>query len=225
MATARATVEGICLKRLKEWDASGINAKYYEDLFKGMSDSDFDNFMQKMITGDNPLSGIIPNFSSVKVGVSHNVAMAASMGYQCYQRIWVTDPVTGTRYLTTNSHLVYETNVCRQIQLHDKKISVPDNNTEIDARTGQPANASRAARCSGPELMMIKARGLNNTIIEMMKFRGGDLVSMRYLDDQIIKTGHGSMAGTPGQSERMPKSVQTMSAILNAMMFTNNFAG
>ena len=59
----------------------------------------------------------------------------------------------------------------------------------------------------------------------MMRFRGGDNASMRHLDNSIIRTGTGSMNAVPGARERMPKSVQTMSAILAGMMFENNFAG
>ena len=218
-------VKSICIQRMKEWDKSGQNAKFYEDLFKDMSDEAFTEFMNGLKSGKNPLFGTIPNYSKIKVAVEHNVEMAASMGYEMYKRIWVTDPVTGVEYLTTNSHLVYETNVCRQIQILDHKLSVSNDNNSVDARTGQPADESRSARCSGPELMMLKSRGLNNTVIEMIKFRGGDNISMRHLDDEIVKTGAASMAGVPGQAERSAKSVRTLSSILTAMMFTNNFAG
>ena len=220
-----AKARGVCVQRMKEWDKSGINAKFYEDLFNEMSEAEFYKFMDGLKSGKNPLFGTIPNFGKIKVAVENNVKMAASMGYEMYKRIWTIDPVTGVEYLTTQSHLVYETNMCRQIQIIDHKMSVSTDNNSVDARTGQPADDSRSARCSGPELMMLKSRGLNNTVIEMIKFRGGDNTSMRYMDDEIIKTGAVSMAGVPGQSERSAKSVQTLSAILTAMMFTNNFAG
>ena len=219
-----AKAKSVCIQRMKEWDKSGQYAKMYEDLFNSMSEAEFTKFIDGLKSGKNPLFGNIPNFSTVKVGVDHNVAMASSMGYEMYKRIWVTDPVTGVEYLTTNSHLVYETNVCRQIQILDHKLSVSMDNNSVDARTGQPADESRSARCSGPELMMLKSRGLNNTVIEMIKFRGGDNTSMRYLDDDLMKTGAASMAGVPGQAERSAKSVKTLSSILTAMMFTNNFA-
>lgn len=225
MEPNRAKAKSICIQRMKEWDPSGQNAKNYEDLFNQMSNHDFDIFMQKMITGENPLSGVIPNFSDVAVTVENNVKMAASMGYEMYKRIWIHDPLTGKRYLSPLKHLVYETNVCRQCQTLDHKISTATDNTQIDERTGQPTGNSKAAQTSGPEMMMLRSRGLNKTIIELMKFRGGDNESMRHLDNAIIKTGVGSMATVPGQAERMPKSVQTMSALLNGMLFENNFAG
>ena len=59
----------------------------------------------------------------------------------------------------------------------------------------------------------------------MMRFRGGDNANMRHLDNSIVRTRTGSMNAVPGARERMPKSVQTMSAILAGMMFENNFAG
>lgn len=225
MKPNRAKAQSICIQRMKEWDKSGQNAAYYEDVFSKMSDAEFDEFMQKLISGSNPLSGVVPNFSNVKVGVEHNIKMAASMGYDMYKRIWVEDPVTGRRFLTPLKHLVYEVNVCRQTQTLDHKISVAKDNTRVDERTGQPTGDSRSAQCSGPELMMLKTRGLDKTIIELMKFRGGDNVSRRHLDNSIIKQGVGSMAAVPGQAERMPKSVHTLSALLYGMMFVNNFAG
>lgn len=225
MKTNRAAAQAKIIQRMKEWDPSGINAKQYEDVFTKMSDSEFDVFMQKMISGENPLSGTVPNFSNVKAGVQNNIKLAASMGYEMYKRIWVEDPITGKRFLTPLKHLVYEVNVCRQTQTLDHKISVAKDNTHVDERTGQPTGDSRSAQCSGPELMMLKSRGLTSSITEMMKFRGGDNTSMRHLDTSIIRTGTGSMNAIPGARERMPKSVQTMSAILAGMMFENNFAG
>lgn len=225
MNAKRVAVQDRIIKRMSQWDPSGINAKQYADIFATMSDADFSNFMQKMISGENPLSGTKPNFSSVKAGVQHNVKLASEMGYEMYKRIWVEDPITGKRFLTPLKHLVYEVNVCRQTQTLDHKISVAKDNTHVDERTGQPTGDSRSAQCSGPELMMLKSRGLTSSITEMMKFRGGDNVSMRHLDNSIIRTGTGSMNAVPGARERMPKSVQTMSAILAGMMFENNFAG
>lgn len=225
MEPNRAKAKSICIQRMKEWDSSGENAKYYEALFNQMTNHEFDVFMQKLITGENPLSGVIPNFSDVAVTVENNIKMAASMGYEMYKRIWINDPMTGRRYLSPLKHLVYETNVCRQCQTLDHKISTATDNSQVDERTGQPTGDSKAAQTSGPEMMQLRARGLNKTIVELMKFRGGDNISMRYLDNSIIKTGHASMDSIPGQAERMPKSVQSMSALLNGMMFENNFAG
>lgn len=225
MEPNRAKAKSICIQRMKEWDSSGENAKYYEALFNQMNNHEFDVFMQKLITGENPLSGVIPNFSDVAVTVENNIKMAASMGYEMYKRIWINDPMTGRRYLSPLNHLVYETNVCRQCQTLDHKISTATDNSQVDERTGQPTGDSKAAQTSGPEMMQLRARGLNKTIVELMKFRGGDNISMRYLDNSIIKTGHASMDSIPGQAERMPKSVQSMSALLNGMMFENNFAG
>ena len=151
MNAKRVAVQDRIIKRMNQWDPSGINAKQYADIFATMSDADFSNFMQKMISGENPLSGTKPNFSSVKAGVQHNVKLASEMGYEMYKRIWVEDPLTGKRFLTPLKHLVYEVNVCRQTQTLDHKISVAKDNTHVDERTGQPTGDSRSAQCSGPE--------------------------------------------------------------------------
>lgn len=223
MKPNRSAAQAVCLKRMKELDPSNINAQVYEDMFKAMTDTQFHEFMQGLISGSNPLNIAVPNFGETKVTVENNIKMIEDMGFPLYQRIWVTDPLTGQEFLTPRKYMVVEANVCRQAQTLDHKISVAKDNKSIDERTGQPTGKSKSGKLSGPEFMMLKNRGLDKTIIELIKFRGGDLESMRYLDNEIIKTGVGSMANVPGQSVRAPKSVQTMSAYLTAMMFVNNF--
>ncbi|BDH16672.1 MAG: hypothetical protein [Bacteriophage sp.] len=225
MKNNRAKAQSICIQRMKQIDPSGKNAAYYEEILTKMSDVEFDEWMQKLITGSNPLSISIPNYSDVKVSVENNVNIAASMGYDLFKRVWMEDPLTGKRFLTPRKHLVYEMNVSRQIQTLDHKISTATDNTQVDERTGQATGESKAAQLSGPELMVLKSTNMDKVIIELIKFRGGDNTSMRYMDNQIIKEGSASMAGIPGQADRMAKSVQTMSTFLNGMMFTNNIAG
>lgn len=223
MRANRKAAEAVCLKRMRELDASGINLQIYEDMFKNMTDDQFHTFMEGLISGSNPLNVTIPNYGKVKITVDNNKKMLDDLGYELYQHVYVTDPITGQEFLTPRKYMVMEANICRQVQTLDHKISVAKNNKSVDERTGQATGSSKSGQCSGPEFNVLKSRGLNNTIIELIKFRGGDNTSMRLLDNAIIKTGHGAMAAVPGQSERAPKTVQTMSAYLTGMMFVNNF--
>lgn len=225
MKTNRAAAQGILLKRMKELDPSGRQYEYYQNILPKMSDNEFNRFMEGLRTGTNPLAVVIPNFGDTQITVDNNIKLAASMGYEFYQRIWIHDPETGVNYLTPGKHLVYESNVCRQVQTIDHKISVPKDNSRIDNLTGQPAGDSRSSQCSGPELMILKSQGLDAPLVELLKIRGGDNTSRRISENLIIKSGSATMAGIPGAELRTTKSVKTMSIILNGMMLTNNFAG
>lgn len=222
----RASATGILLKRMKEMDTTGRHYEFYNEVLPKMSNDEFKRFIEGLVSGKNPLTINIPNYDEeTGITVDNNIAMAKGMGYEFYQRIWVTDPITGVEYLTPLKHLVYDATVARQTQTIDDKISVAKNNKSIDNTTGQPAGDSRAAQCSGPEVMILNSVGLDEPLLELMKFRGGDNVSRRYTENLIIKTGQASMYATPGASLRPTRSVKTLSIILNGMGFTNNFAG
>lgn len=222
----RAAATGAILKRMKELDSTGRHYEFYNETLPKMTNEEFKTFMEGLVSGQNPLFVNIPNYDDeTGITVDNNIAMAKTMGYEFYQRIWVTDPISGVEYLTPLKHLVYDSTVARQTQTIDDKISVPKNNKSVDNTTGQPSGDSRAAQCSGPEYMILNSVGLNEPIVELMKFRGGDEVSRRYVENMIIKTGSASMNATPGAGQRTTRSVKTLSTILNGMGFANNFAG
>ncbi len=222
----RASATGKLLQRMKQLDTTGRHYEFYNEYLPKMSNEEFKAFIDGFVTGKNPLSVNIPNYDDeTGISVDNNKELAREMGYEFYQRIWVTDPVSGVEFLTPLKHLVYDATVCRQTQTIDDKISVAKNNKSVDNTTGQPAGDSRAAQCSGPEVMILNSVGLDEPLLELMKFRGGDNVSRRYTENLIIKTGQASMYATPGASLRPTRSVKTLSIILNGMGFANNFAG
>lgn len=214
------------LKLMKELDKTGKHFEFYNEVLPKKTDEEFKLFIEGIVSGQNPLFVNIPNYDKeTGISVDNNIAMAKGLGYEFYQRIWVTDPISGVEYLTPLKHLVYDSPVCRQTQTIEDKISVPKNNKSIDNTTGQPAGDSRSAQFSGPEVMIFNSIGLDEPLLELMKFRGGDNPSRRYTENMIIKTGSASMYATPGASLRPTRSVKTLSIILNGMGFANNFAG
>lgn len=221
-AAAKSTI----IRLMGRLDPSGYHAKMYTELFEKMDDARFTRFMNGLVSGENPLTAYEPNFNEeIQITTDNNVALASELGKELYQHIWITDPVTGDVNLTPRKHLVYETNICRQTQTLDHKISTAEDSSSINEMTGQVTGRSKASQCSGPEFMILNSQGLDQPIKELIKFRGGDLVSNRILTNQIIKEGGATMAGVPGAADRSAKSVQTLSIILNGMLFSNNFQG
>lgn len=224
MAKNRAAAQAILLRRMKEMDPSERHFKHYSDLVTKMNNDEFDKFMEGLVDGSNKLVAYILNYDKESViSTDRNIKLAKDMGYEFFKRIWITDPVTGVKYLTPRKHMVYEANVCRQIQTLDHKISVPEKNNKIDELTGQVRADSRSSQISGPEMMVMNSQGLTSAIVELMKFRGGDIVSNRHLNHQLETSGEASMNSIPVAHVETNRSVKTLSVILNGMMFENNF--
>lgn len=222
----RAATEAQCIKRMKQLDPSGKHEALYTDFFKNMSNEEFHDFMVKLQKKDSQLSVAIPNYDTeLDITTDNNVKLASEMGYEFYQRIWIKDPSTGVEILTPLKHMVYSSNICRQVQSLDHKISVPMRNDQIDELTGQVRGDSRASQVSGPEFMILNSHGLKSTVTELIKFRGGDQISNRIMNNELVKTGGVSMNAIPGATQRSRRSVKTLSIILNSMLFSNNFAG
>lgn len=197
----------------------GGNKEIYEELFAKMSDSKFKEFMEKLRGGDETLFLISPNMGKAKLNTLRNVKLAKQLGHEMFQRIWLTDPATGTKYLSPIKYLVIDLPVRRPAQTLSKKISIPKDNSRVDELTGQTA-ADRAGGISFPELQTLHAQGLDVSVTELIKYRGGDEEALRLMNDQILKTGDVDL-DTINVNSRA-KSTDTLSILLKAMHLENN---
>lgn len=222
----RAKAQALCLDLFKRMDPSGVHEEFYRDYLSNMSDEEFDKFIKRLKSGEQQLNITVPNYDNkVQITKDNNEKLAAELGLEFRQYIWITDPVTGIQARTERKHIVYDTNVCRQVQSLDHKISVAKDNGSVDELTGQVRGGSRSSRTSGPEFMILNSYGLTSAAAELIKFRGGDLISNRMMNDRLNKTGTVSMNGIPNAEQRTNRSVRTLSSLLLGMHFENNFAG
>lgn len=198
----------------------GENKKMYEDLLSKMSDADFDAYMKKLGSGEETLFLVAPNLSESKVSVENNIKIAKELGHEFFQRLRLTDAATGVTYLTPIPYLVIDLPLRRQAQLLTKKLSVPDNNQHIDERTGQPTGDSGSSKLSFPEIQAMYAQGLDKTLEEMLKYRGGDEEGFRAMNKEIIEKGGVSLNALPNNGK--VKSLETFSIFLKAMHINNN---
>jgi len=168
----------------------GKNKELYVNLFKSMSDSEFDMFMSNIRDKKVTLSIIVPHDSSVKVSVANNFKIGKQLGYSFFQRIRISDPITNEVYLTPNKYLIYRLPVKRTSQLLTKGISIPKDGKRIDMLTGQVAASSRAVKLTMPETQMLVGMGLNDTLVELLKYRGGDLGSKNAMVNILYNQGN-----------------------------------
>ena len=123
-------------------------------------------------------------------------------------------------YLTHVPYSILELPIRRQSQLLVKKISVPENNKSIDQLSGQAAGDSRSARISYPELQFLMGMNLPNSLVELMKFRGGDKGGFNGMNRTISNDGTVTLKAINHLATGV-ESTKTLSAYLTAMHLRN----
>lgn len=218
----RKAAEAVVLKWVGKIDPSGKNTKMYEDMFATMTDAQFDNWMTAIEQGKDYVSVIADNNTGSRITTDNNLKVAKEMGVHLFQRLWLTDSVTGVKYLTPVRYLVLDLPVRRQIQTLVNKVSIPEDNKHIDELTNQPTGPSKGSAISFPELQVLYAQGLDASIQELVKFRGGDEKGMAAMDKSIIETGGVSLEALRQLGTRA-KATETLSVLLKGMHFDNNY--
>ena len=198
----------------------GGNKEIYEETLGKLSDKEFDEYMKKLDSGEEVLFLVSPNLSKKRLSVERNLKIAEELGHKFFQRLWLTDPHSGTTYLTPIPYLVVDLPLRRQAQLLNKKISIPQDSDHSDVLTGQATGPSRGASLSFPELQTLHAQGLDKTIEELIKFRGGDEEAYRQMNKEMITKGSVSLDSI--QTNSRVKSTETLSTFLKAAHIQNN---
>lgn len=197
------------------------NAKLWEERLEKLSDTQFDAYMAKLASGEEILSLISPNLSKHKLSIQRNLAIADKLGHKFFQRLWLTDAASGTTYLTPIPYLVVDLPLRRQQQLLQKKIKIPLDTRHIDELTGQPRDESKGSSVTFPEVQVLNAQGLDRSLEEFLKFRGGDEKARQAMERSIVQTGHANQDAIKRTPSR-PKSTETLSALLKGMHLDNN---
>lgn len=218
MANRKAATEEI-VKYVDKILPGGGNGETYRRQLDALTNAQFEAYMRKLQSGEEVLSITIPNFSKTKLTTKRNLAVAKELGHNFFERLWLTDPHTDTTYLTPIPYLVVDLPLRRQAQSLNKKMSVPQNNDQVDELTGQ-RTGPKGSKLSFPELQALYAQGLDRTIEELIKFRGGDEEAYRYMNREMIEKGSVSLDAL--QSQTKVKSTTTLSTLLKCMHLDNN---
>lgn len=214
----RKAAQDYLLNFIEQLCPGGENRKIYEQAFSQMSDAEFDKLMQAYESGEARPCVYAPNFSKTsKLSLERNIALGKRMGHEFFEKIWVypDDPQTPP-YLTPVPYMVLELPVRRQAQILKKKMSVPVDNKSIDQLTGQPAGDSRAARISYPELQVMRGMGLDYSLLELIKYRGGDIKGFNAMNDAIARDGTVTMKSIEHLASGV-ESTKTLRVYLTAM--------
>lgn len=149
------------------------------------------------------------------------MAVAEKIGHPLFERLWLTDPQTGTVYLTPHKYLVMDLLVRRQAQMLVKKSSIPENTRHVDELTGQVTGKSKGSKISFPELQAQLSQGLEQTLIEEIKVRGGDRVAQVEFDRQLIEEGQASLEEVTAGGG-VTKATSNVAILLRGMKLDTN---
>lgn len=218
----RIEAEKSVLADLLEIDPSGVNSELMKNFFSHMDDKQFDDYVKAIEEEKDFIPVVMENLTGVRITTENNLEVAKKWGYKFFQRVWCSDPVTGHVYLSGPEYLIIHLPVRRQIQTLLNKISTPEDNKHVDELTDQPTGVSKGSSMSFPEILVLYAQGFDKAILELIKFRGGDVKLMNEMDKRIRDTGGVTMDSLPTGRSRV-KSTLTLSALLKGMHFENNF--
>ena len=219
---SRKETEAFILKYIDKILPGTKNVDLYRDKFKKMSNKEFDEWINRLENGEEELVIISPNFNDkYKLDVERNIGIAEELGHEFFTEL-VYEGMPGVPdHETPTKYLVLDLPNRRLSQILIKKIAIPENSRFVDRLTGQPTGNSAGASLTYPEVQVLAAMGLDNTVVELLKYRGGDSGGLRALNAMIDKYGRASQKVLYNYSSGVT-SKRTLKTFLTAMHLKNN---
>jgi len=219
--TNRKAAEQFILENINTILPGSDNQRIYGELFTSMNDKQFDLFMKSIEDGTTRLAIIVPNLNEHKLSIERNLDLAEKLGHNFFERIWIDGGNEIPPYLSTVPYLIVDLPLRRQAQMLVKKISIPEDNKSVDELSGQPTGKSKGSKISYPETQILAALDLNDSLTEMLKYRGGDIMGFNAMNDQINRTGGVSLKSIEHLGSTV-KSTETLSVLLTSMHLSNS---
>jgi hypothetical protein len=220
MAGNRKAFTDTVVKWISEIIPKSPYIQVIREQLEGLSDTEFENYVKYLEDNDDAVPIIVPNLSDVKISVERNLEIAKRLGYDFFQHLYLTDPVTMLTYRTPKKYLVLRLPCRRQQQMLEEKISIPDSNRKVDDLTGQPSGASKGASMTFPEIQLLRSQGAYRSLEELIKYRGGDTKGFQGMNRHVMETGGVSL----DQLSKTPttvKSTDTLRTYLTALHLAN----
>lgn len=194
------------------------NTQIYKNMLAGMSDKQFEKFIDDLDAGRVIPSLIVPNFGKIRLSVKRNLALAKLWAHEFFERIWFQDNDDRPAYLSNERYLIVDLPLRRQAQLLTKKISIPEDNKSVDDYTGQPTGKSKGSRLSYPEIQLMASAGLDYSILELIRLRGGDTQSFHAMNTMLSRHGSVSQKSIEPYGGTV-QSKQTLHTLLTCMHY------
>jgi len=219
MSKARKLATEMAVSYIEKISPKSGNSEKLKSRLESMSDKQFATFMKDLKDGVTTLQIKAPNLAASKLSVSRNVKIGKELGYEFFQQLSLKDPATGQQYTTPHKYLILSLPFRRQAQHLVKKMSVPADNDSRDDLTGQPTGKSKGSSLSNPEMQVLYALGLDSTIEELLKVRGGNDAAYIAMNKAAHETGGFSLEQVSKAGGKV-KSTESLSAFFRGMMIS-----
>lgn len=219
MNEKRKAVEDKIIKYISAINKS--NAKKYKDMFASMDDKAFDGWMRDLRNKDTVLDIEIPNMIE-KVNIDDLIKVSEQIGIELFTRLKLWDVPTQTYYRTTKKYLMLQLPMVAMAQTVDHKLSVPESDSKIDHLSGQVMKPDQANSISQVEVQSLYARGLQSTILELIKYRGGDVSAYAEYKRSAEELG---MCMLKADSNSITRSVVVLDVFFAGMQLSSNASG
>lgn len=219
MNEKRKAVEDKIIKYISAINKS--NAEKYKDMFTSMDDKAFDGWMRDLRNKDTVLDIEIPNMIE-KVDIDDLIKVSEQLGIELFTRLKLWDVPTQTYYRTTKKYLMLQLPMVAMAQTVDHKLSVPESDSKIDHLSGQVMKPDQANSISQVEVQSLYARGLQSTILELIKYRGGDVSAYAEYKRSAEELG---MCMLKADSNSITRSVVVLDVFFAGMQLSSNASG
>lgn len=216
MSRNRKAAEDLIIAGVEEILPGAGNAELYREAFAQMDDEAFERFITSLENETQRLAIVAPNFTENKLSVQRNLEIGKKWGHKFFERVYVDSMDGKQRFLTNHEYLIIELPARRQAQVLVEKISIPKSTNAIDDLTGQPSGEAAGGRLSGPEVQVLAAQDLNHSLLEMLKYRGGDQKGFQAMNQAISETGDVNLEDLEAVSGEVEATV-TLDSIFTSM--------
>lgn len=215
----RTLIENKIIEIMDILDPSKDNSNRYKDIFSKMGDKEFEQFINDIKNKRIKLTLFAPNMSKF-IQQEDCIKAADALNVKLFEKLEFKDKATGKYFLTPNEYMVLKLPIRRTRQFLMHKLSVAENDKKIDMLTGQVTGDDKASSLSFVEAQLLYARGLDKTLVEFMKVRGGDIHAFATFKQQLEESGMSKIEALDPNT--LPRSAVVMSAVLKSMYLDNN---
>jgi len=187
----RKETENFIIKYIKKLSGTDFNVNLYVDMFKKLSDKEFDMFMERLKNGEFILPLIVPHEEgATKVSLENTMKVAKDLGHDFFQHT-ITNPIDGgPKRKSKYKSFIHLAPMRRMKQTVAKGVSISENDKMRDSLTGQVSGISKSSSISYPELQLLISMGMDKSINELIKYRGGDEGAMRATKQALLRYGN-----------------------------------
>lgn len=221
MARNRKAMEEYILKAVRKMDVTGRTYDVLKEQFAKMDDKRFHLWYLDIKDGKDYIPIYMENHMDGKgITTEHALDVCEEYGINIFQRYWYRNPATGVKALSNKPVPFIHLMVRRQIETLLNKISVSEDNSRVDTLTGQPIDGASAI--TQPESLVYLEKGLEGSLVEKLKYRGGDIEGGRLFDKSLIDTGRVSTTQLMEQHNTSTRVVQTADIYLTGAHYETN---